>query len=137
MPSKRHRSRLPVMPQLQVVSLIDIMVFILIFYMLISQLGSTTLDITLPHSSTAQLNDQQSLLVTITASGAVAVDDAPATWDSLAAQLAQAAKGPEELVRVLADAEARHKDVVRAFDCIRAAGLSNIAIEAERTAAGS
>jgi biopolymer transport protein ExbD len=129
---RSRRSRRPAIPQLQVVSLIDIMIFILIFYMLISQLGSTTLDVTLPSSSTAQPNDLRSIIVTITAAGEVYVDDRPTTWDSLPALLQESASGPAELVRVRADAETRHKDVVRAFDCIRAAGLSNIAIEAER-----
>ena len=131
---RARRQRLPAMPQIQVVSLIDIMIFILIFYMLISQFGSPSLDVTLPTSSTARQNPERSVTIVIEASGAVSMDGQPVDWDKLTPRLAQQAKDIK-LVRIRADERTNYAEVVHAFDAVRAAGLEQVALETAALAA--
>jgi biopolymer transport protein ExbD len=130
---RQRRPRLPALPQIQVVSLIDVMVFILIFYMLISQFGNPSLDVTLPTSSTARQNPERSVTVVIDADGAVSLDGQALAWDELTPRLQQEAQGIK-LVRIRADQRTPYDDVVHAFDAVRAAGLEQVALE---TAAAS
>jgi biopolymer transport protein ExbD len=126
--NKRNRLLPPVVP---ITPLIDIVFLLLIFFMLITKFLNPTIDLSLPESTTAQVNDEKSAVVQIMSDGALALDGEDIAWDTLVDALR--ARGSEvEIVRVRADEDTRHREVIRAFDCIRAAGLTNIALEAQR-----
>jgi biopolymer transport protein ExbD len=125
---RQRRPRLPAMPQIQVVSLIDIMIFILIFYMLISQFGSPSLDVTLPTSSTARQNPERSVTIVIASDGSLSMEGQPVGWEELTPRLARQA-AEIKLVRIRADERTNYAEVVRAFDSVRAAGLEQVALE--------
>lgn len=127
----RSRSRQPLPPVVPIAPLIDIVFLLLIFFMLVTKFLNPSIDLRLPESTTAQVNDEKSVTVAISADGRVAVDDVPVGWEQLVDRL-RARAAEVEFVRVRADGETAHREVVRAFDCIRAAGLTSIALEAER-----
>jgi biopolymer transport protein ExbD len=117
-------------PAVPIAPLIDIVFQLLLFFMLVTNFLNPSLDLSLPSSTTARVNDQRSATVAITAAGSVYLNGQPIAWVELAPALRAQAAGVE-LVRVRADGATPHRDVVRAFDCIRAAGLTEVALEAE------
>jgi biopolymer transport protein ExbD len=116
--------------------LIDVVFLLLIFFMLVTKFLNPTIDLTLPESTTAQVNDEKSVTVVITDQGNLRLDDQPVTWTELTPAL-RARAAEIKLVRVRADGDTPHREVIRAFDCIRAAGLTEIALEAEPPGAGA
>jgi len=130
----RLRARLPMPPAVPITPLIDIVFLLLVFFMLVTNFLNPSIDLSLPESTTAQVNDEKSITVAISADGQVAVDDIPVAWSELTGRLRERAPAVR-IVRVRADEMTRHREVVRAFDCIRAAGLTSIALEAEKPAA--
>jgi biopolymer transport protein ExbD len=127
---KRQQRHLPT-PAVPITPLIDIVFLLLVFFMLVTKFLNPSIDLSLPESTTAQVNDEKSVTVAISADGRVAVDDIPVEWAELVGLLRS--RAPDvDIVRVRADEETMHREVVRAFDCIRAAGLTEIALEAEK-----
>ena len=128
---RQQRRRLSEDTVIPLAPLIDVVFLLLVFFMLITRFLNPTIDLTLPASTTAQLNDSRSVTVVIDAAGALWLDDVQISWDELTPRL-RSLDNPEATVRLRADGSTQHRDVVRAFDCIRSAGLDNIAMEAVR-----
>lgn len=130
---RRERRRLAQDPVIPLAPLIDVVFLLLVFFMLITRFLNPTIDLTLPQSSTAQINDSRSVLVAIDADGSLWLDEERIEWTELTPRLSVMAD-EEPTVRLRADGETQHREVVRAFDCIRHAGLEDIALEAVREA---
>lgn len=127
-PQRRRLSEDTVIP---LAPLIDVVFLLLVFFMLITRFLNPSIDLTLPGSTTAQLNDSRSVTIVIDAAGDLWLDDEHLPWNDLTQRL-RAVPDKETTVRLRADGSTPHRDVVRAFDCIRSAGLDNIALEASR-----
>ncbi|MCB1220372.1 MAG: biopolymer transporter ExbD [Planctomycetales bacterium] len=126
---RRERRRLAQDPVIPLAPLIDVVFLLLIFFMLITRFLNPTIDLSLPESTTAQINDNRSVLVAIDATGQLWLDEEQITWSELTPRLSGLAdKGLT--VRLRADGGTEHRMVVQAFDCIRTAGLEDIALEA-------
>jgi biopolymer transport protein ExbD len=125
----RKRSMPPL--TVPITPLIDIVFLLLIFFMLVTKFLNPTIDLALPESTTAQVNDEKSVTLAITQRGNLKLDDQPIEWVDLTPALRARAEDIT-IVRVRADEETPHREVIRAFDCIRAAGLADIALEAEK-----
>jgi len=134
-PRRNGSSRQPLPPVVPVAPLIDIVFLLLIFFMLVTKFLNPTIDLSLPESTTAQVNDEKSVSVAISEDGRLALDDVQIEWTDLTGELRNQA-GEISIVRVRADELTAHRYVIRAFDCIRAAGLTDIALEAERPEPG-
>ena len=128
---RQQRKRLGEDTVIPLAPLIDVVFLLLVFFMLITRFLNPSIDLTLPASTTAQLNDKRSVTVALDAQGGLWLDDVPIKWDELTSLL-RSLDNPEATVRLRADGSTQHRDVVRAFDCIRSAGLENIALEAVR-----
>jgi biopolymer transport protein ExbD len=127
-PQRRRLSEDTVIP---LAPLIDVVFLLLVFFMLITRFLNPSIDLTLPGSTTAQLNDSHSVTIIIDSAGTLWMDDEPLPWNELTTRLGAVAD-KTTTVRLRADGTTPHRDVVRAFDCIRSAGLDNIALEAIR-----
>lgn len=99
--------------------------------MLVTKFLNPSIDLSLPESTTVRINDEASITVVISPDGQVAIDDISVDWSELTGRLRARTAGVK-IVRVRAYKRTRHREVVRAFDCIRAAGLTSIALEAEK-----
>ncbi|MCB1217283.1 biopolymer transporter ExbD [bacterium] len=127
--ARRERRRLQQDPVIPLAPLIDVVFLLLVFFMLITRFLNPTIDLSLPESTTAQINDSQSVLVAIDADGGLWLDEDQISWAELTPRL-QGLSAAEPTVRLRADGGTEHRMVVRAFDCIRQAGLEDIALEA-------
>lgn len=126
----QFRSRQPTSPSINVVSLIDVVLLLLIFFMLsttfVAQPGIT---VNLPKSESQAPTGSQDIIVAVTAGGELYVNEQRVTLDTLAERLRRLlAEKPAPVVVVKADEAIRHGLVVSIMDVAKQVGAQRIAI---------
>jgi biopolymer transport protein ExbD len=124
---ENHEARIEIIP------LIDIMFFLLAAFMLVSlsMVNLKSVKVNLPTATTATDDSNRDLInLSIDRTGAIFFDQQPVGPNELAQRLA-AWRGTNDQVRVFisGDREARHGDVIRVLDVVRAAGVEKVAFE--------
>lgn len=135
---RRRAFRGPPEPKLMIIPMIDIIFFLLVFFMMstLAMTAEQTVPLALPRASQAVLESREGATVSVTEDGAFCVDGRRIPREELPAHLMQEGeRRPEMRVILRADAMARHEDVLAAMDAIRAAGIDRIGIAAESGAA--
>ena len=127
---RRHRRRRPEVPVIQLAPVVDTALNLLIFFMLITHFGQPVLNVSLPESSTATPNEERSVTLSLTADGMLSLDGEMLGWDDITPRLRQTAD-EIKLVRIHADEAVSYREIVRAFDAVRAADLVDIALETD------
>jgi biopolymer transport protein ExbD len=119
--------------RIEIIPLIDIMFFLLAAFMLVSlsMVNLKGVKVNLPTATTATADSARNLArVTVDASGLIYLDDQPVGNHELALSLsARQQDRPELRVLVSGDRDARHGEVIRALDLVRAAGIQQVAFE--------
>ena len=134
---ENHEARIEIIP------LIDIMFFLLAAFMLVSlsMVNLKSVKVNLPTATTATADSTKDLInLSIDRTGAIFLDRQPVGPNELAQRLAMW-RSTNDQVRVFisGDQEARHGDVIRVLDVVRAAGVEKVAFEIreEKAAASS
>jgi biopolymer transport protein ExbD len=116
------------------IPLIDLMFLILVsfvygvFFMSVHR----GVPVALPLSSTAKIEKQLTLTLSIQAGGTVFLDKEPMTLESLAETLKlKAMENKETGVLLFADRDLPYQKLYTVLDLIRAAGLSQVSLQAE------
>jgi biopolymer transport protein ExbD len=123
--------------RIEIIPMIDVMMFLLIFFVLISLnvIPAFGLKTTLPDSKTAQRasSDQPPIMVNLMADGSVALDGQTMPADQLGAA-AQSAhqKDPRKRFIVSADQTVQWQGVVSVMDALRAQGIESITFATKR-----
>ncbi|MBK7249940.1 MAG: biopolymer transporter ExbD [Gammaproteobacteria bacterium] len=122
-------------PEINLVPLIDVFVFLVVFFMLSSTfMDEGRMRIRLPRASSppAETRREEPLVVTVTQSGSYRVNERElvnASPETLrAALLKEAGNGRTRPVTIRADARATHQSVVTAMDVLARLGFSRIDI---------
>lgn len=119
--------------RIEIIPLIDIMFFLLAAFMLVSlsMVNMKSVKVNLPTATTATAETKNDFLnITVDKAGTLFLDQKPVANNELVAMLATAQKTNASLrVFISGDSEARHGDVVRALDLVRAAGIDKVAFE--------
>jgi len=129
----RKRARRDV--TVDITPLVDVVFLMLIFFMVSTSFKvASSLKLELPAShSRQQLNDVKEVVISIDAEGRFYVGDEQVPDADLRKRILNATKGdPNMRVVLRADAEARHKRVVRALDVLRQLGMGKVAIATVR-----
>lgn len=128
MPTKRP-SRIEMLP------LIDIVFLLLVFfiYAMLSMAVHHAMPVQLPVSSTAQLDKQQILSVTVDRAGRIFLNKKAVVLDQLAQEI-QRFSGPhkEKGVLLFADNSITYQTLFNVIDQIKSAGINTVSLEAER-----
>jgi biopolymer transport protein ExbD len=121
-------------PRIEMIPLIDLMFLILVsfvygvFFMSVHR----GVPVALPLSSTAKIEKQLTLALSIQAGGTVFLDKEPMTLESLAETLKlKAMENKETGVQLFADRDLPYQKLYTVLDLIRAAGLSQVSLQAE------
>jgi biopolymer transport protein ExbD len=121
-------------PRIEMIPLIDLMFLILVsfvygvFFMSVHR----GVPVALPLSSTAKIEKQLTLTLSIQAGGTVFLDKEPMTLESLAETLKlKAMENKETGVLLFADRDLPYQKLYTVLDLIRAAGLSQVSLQAE------
>ncbi len=125
--------------RMEIVPLIDVMFLVLASFVYASSAMTTHrgLKVELPQATTAQVERKDHLMITVTATDQVYLDQAPIAIEDLARSLLEAAiADPEVQVRINGDEKASHGTVVRILDAVRRAGIKRVDIESRPAAGG-
>ncbi len=116
------------------IPLIDMFFLLLVFFLfsVFSMTMQRGLLVDLPSADTATATPDETLTISITADGLLALQEEPVTLETLSGRLAASAtQGREPIVLIHADRHARHGLVVSVLDAIRHAGLVRVSIQAQ------
>ena len=132
MPRRGRRDRLALNAEINVVSLIDVMMLLMIIFMITAPMMQGGVDISLPKAEARPLESKSGLTVTINRAGAVYVDDARLSFNEFSASFkALAQRRGTGGVYLRADDGVPYGTVVRVLAVMRAAGVGDIGLVAE------
>ena len=119
-------------PEINLIPFIDVLLVILIFLMLTTTYSRyTEMQLKLPVADVeAQRDHEREVLVSVSAEGRFSVNkqgvNGRGVTDLVSALKADAKVGPESVLIVHADANAKHQSVVNVMEAARRAGLTQI-----------
>lgn len=122
-------------PVVQIVSMIDVMFFLVTFLMLFATFEPSPdgISVDLPRAASAQEQPATELVITITSDGVFYVNDRHVTVQGLKDIVRQTVASSSQVVAVIrADKNAVWDSVVMAMDAVSEAGGSSISFSAER-----
>ncbi len=128
-------------PRIEMLPLIDIVFLLLVFfiYAMLSMAVHHGQAVDLPTSSSAALEMEEAVSITIQATGSgvlLFVDDEPVSLEHLQVRLqdrvAEGQDGDDPEVQIFADKSVSYQELFQVMDCIQQAGLRRISLQAER-----
>jgi biopolymer transport protein TolR len=134
MARRRGASRLPLNSDINVVSLIDVMMLLMVIFMITAPMMQGGVDVTLPKAEARPLESHTGMIVTVNRGGQIFVDDVPLTFREFEASFkALSERHGKSGVYLRADEGVGYGDVVRVLAVIRAAGVGDVGLVAEPT----
>lgn len=126
---RRRAGRLRLNAEINVVSLIDVMMLLLVIFMITAPLMQGGVDVKLPVADARPLENKSSLVITIDQAGRIFVDKDLVTYGQFAATFkalvgSKAAQG----VSLRADKRASWEHVSRVMAVVRNAGVTNLGV---------
>ena len=119
--------------RIEIIPLIDIMFFLLASFMLVSlsMVNLKTIKVNLPTATKSTPATKKDMItISVNKAGAIFLEGNPVGSNELALTLSGLQKTNANLrVLIHGDQDARHGDVVRALDIVRAAGIDNAGLE--------
>lgn len=134
---RRRPERTPLNAEINVVSLIDVMMLLMVIFMITAPMMQGGVDVALPKADARPLPPRSGLAVTITKRGEIVVDDAPLTLREFRASFrALAESRAKDGVYLRADAGVPYGIVVQVLAIIRGAGVQDVGLVAEPEGGG-
>ncbi len=121
-------------PEIIVIPMIDVMMFLLFFFMVASlaMAVQSGLPVNLPKASTSASHSAENITVTITARNQVFLNTLPVTLNTLRIGLVKLRPTAQSVIIINADKIVPHGMVVGAMDEARQAGVTRFAIATEK-----
>ena len=120
-------------PRVEVIPMIDIMMFLLVFFVVISlkMIAGTGIDMELPGSTTTQELKTSTITVGVTKGGGTVVEGKTLTSDQLKERLIALKKAQPVEVVLAGDKDVSLQTLIQVMDTVRAAGISTVGIAAK------
>ena len=118
-------------PQLMIIPMIDIIFFLLVFFMMsmLSMVVQKSMPLTLPQAESAKVSMTRNVPVTITADGGIYYERDLMSLRDLTARLKEdVAHGEDISVILRGDAEASYGTVVQVMDVVKHLGIEKVYI---------
>ena len=132
MARRRRPGGLPLYAEINVVSLIDVMMLLLVIFMITAPIMQGGVDVALPRAEARPLEPKGGLVVTVNRRGEIFVDETRLTYDEFRASFrALASQRGREGVYLRADERVPYGDVVRVLAVMRASGVGDVGLIAE------
>jgi biopolymer transport protein ExbD/biopolymer transport protein TolR len=129
---RRGRERVPINAEINVVSLIDVMMLLLVIFMITAPMMQGGVDVALPQVEARPLDPKSGIVVTVNRSGGITVDGTPMRFSEFRASFKTLyGQRGQQGVYVQADSMARHGDVLRVVSVMQNAGVANVGFVAE------
>ena len=126
---RRRREGMPLNAEINVVSLIDVMLLLLVIFMITAPMMQGGVDVALPKAEAKPLEPKSGLVVSVDRSGAVYVDETKMTLSEFrSAFRALASKRSSDGVYLRGDANVPYGVVTQVLAIMRAAGVSDVGL---------
>jgi biopolymer transport protein TolR len=125
----RRRREMPLNAEINVVSLIDVMLLLLVIFMITAPMMQGGVDVALPKAEAKPLEPKSGLVVTVDRSGAVYVDETKMTLSEFrSAFRALASKRSSDGVYLRGDSNVPYGVVTQVLAIMRAAGVGDVGL---------
>jgi len=132
MARRRRREGMPLNAEINVVSLIDVMLLLLVIFMITAPMMQGGVDVALPKAEAKPLEPKSGLVVTVNRAGEIFVDQDQFSFTQFRAGFrAIAGQRGKQGVYLRADQNVPYGTVVRVLAVIRAAGISDVGMVTE------
>ena len=134
MPGRRRRHRFDLNADVNVVSLIDVMLLLLVIFMITAPMMQGGLDITLPTAQARPLESKTGLSISVNRSGEVFIGDATkgmSVGNFRVLFMSMSKNETANGVYLRADKDVPYGVIVQVFQIIQAAGVSDIGLVTE------
>lgn len=129
---RRRRDRMVLNAEINVVSLIDVMMLLMVIFMITAPIMQGGVDVTLPKAEARPLEPKSGLVVSIDRTGRIHVDETILTFPEFRATFRSlASERGREGVYLRADAGVPYGDVVKVLAVMRASGTPDVGLVAE------
>ena len=120
-------------PRVEVIPMIDIMMFLLVFFVLIAvrMIAGTGIPLDLPGSKSTQELKSSTITVGVTKAGDTVVDGKTLAPDELKARLAELKKDKAVDVVLAGDKDVSLQTLMKVMDTVRGAGIDTVGIAAK------
>lgn len=118
-------------PELNIIPMIDIMFFLLVFFMLSTMymIDLKTIPVKLPQAANAATDTTTTFAVTMKADGSIYLGDAPTDVQALVAQAALEQKNNKNFAVVIrAEKELEYGEVIKLVDRLKGAGITRFGL---------
>ena len=128
----RRRREMPLNAEINVVSLIDVMLLLLVIFMITAPMMQGGIDVSLPKADATPLEPKSGLVVTVDRSGSITIDETRMTLSEFrAAFRALAAKRTNDGVYLRGDAHVPYGTIAQVMSIMHAAGVNDIGLVTE------
>ena len=126
-----QRGEIPLMADVNVTALVDVMLVLLITFMITAPMLQGGVDVQLPRAEARPLSPKEGMVVTVNRNGRIFVDQTPVSYSDFRATFRSlvSSRKPEG-VYLQADRAVAYGDVVRVLAIIRSAGVQNVGLVA-------
>ena len=121
-------------PKIMIIPMIDIIFFLLVFFMMsmLSMVVQKSINLNLPQTASAKVNVEQTLPVSITSDGTIYVEKEKIAKDDFRKRMEiEKNRTPNVAIVLRADAKSEHGDFVFVLDQLKSVGISKIGIATE------
>lgn len=130
--ARRRREGLALNAEINVVSLIDVMLLLLVVFMITAPLMQGGVDVALPKAEARPLEQKSGMVVSVNHDGEIFVDESRLSYDEFRASFrALAQQRSSGGVYLRADQGVPYGTVVRVLAVMRAAGVGDVGLVAE------
>ena len=138
MRGRRRRENMAVNGEINVVSLIDVMMLLMVIFMITAPMMQSGLDVNLPKADAPALESRNTIVVQVKRDGKISVDGASWSKTEFASRFKALAtrKGKDVAVALQGDQAVDYGRVVEVFALIMNAGITNIQMVVEPLDAG-
>jgi biopolymer transport protein ExbD/biopolymer transport protein TolR len=132
MAGRRRRHRFELNADVNVVSLIDVMLLLLVIFMITAPMMQGGVDITLPKAESKPMESKDAVAITVNRAGVISVDNAPMTLSEFrAAAKALTMNRSKNGVYLRADQGVNYGIVVQLLAILNNAGITNVGLVTE------
>lgn len=119
-------------PRVEVIPMIDIMMFLLVFFVVISlqMIAGTGVEMELPGSKTTTEIKSATITVGVTRDNKIVIDGKGVTQEALTKTLMELKKQQKISVIVAGDKDVSLQTLIRVMDSVRGAGINSVGIAA-------
>ncbi|MGF6919617.1 ExbD/TolR family protein [Paraburkholderia sp. 40] len=117
-------------PRIEIIPMIDIMMFLLVFFMLVmlKMIQGNGLKLELPQSSTAARLNTVDVTVGVEKDGALHLDQNEISAMQLTARLKEMEAAKQVNVTIAGDKGVEYETIIKTMDLVRSAGISSVAL---------